>query len=110
MLPDWECHYPPRLKNKDAQIELLETELIKIKSKEQPVIDLANEIKTINKNVKQISVTPSIISNVDSLTTDTVLLANVFFKWRPTRREKEQLENWLKVRTKNEKLQLVPQF
>lgn len=98
------------INNKNAQIKLLEEELIKIRSKEMPIADLAQEIKTINQNVKQLSVSPSIISNVDSLTTDTVLLANIFFKWRPRRKEVQQLESWLKTRCKTEDLKVVIQY
>jgi uncharacterized hydrophobic protein (TIGR00271 family) len=98
------------ISNKNAQIKLLEEELIKIRSKEMPITDLAKEIKTINQNVKQLSVSPSIISNVDSLTTDTVLMANIFFKWRPRRKEVQQLEAWLKTRCKTEDLQVVVQY
>jgi hypothetical protein len=95
------------LQNKDKRIKLLESELVKIKSKEIPMADLANEVKNINGNIRQFSLSATVLSDVDSMTFDTLVLAYVEFKKRPKKIENEQLEGWLKARLKVKKIKLV---
>ncbi|MEM6802274.1 MAG: TIGR00341 family protein [Bacteroidota bacterium] len=95
------------LQTKDAQIKLLENEILKFKAAELPVKDLAQEIKTINPNVRELSVSSSLITTTDSLKQDTVYLAYVGFRKRPSRADLKKLDNWLKVRVKTDKIKLL---
>lgn len=95
------------LQTKDAQIKLLENEILKLKAAELPIKDLAQEIKTINSNVRELSVSSSLITTTDSLKQDTVYLAYVGFKKRPSRADLKKLDNWLKVRVKTDKIKLL---
>jgi len=97
------------LKNKDAKIKLLEEEIIRFRSKEMPISDLAQEIKAINNNISQLSVASAIVSNLDSLTYDTLILAYVQFKIKPKTAENKQIEDWLKARLKVQEMKLVIQ-
>ncbi|MDW3646780.1 MAG: TIGR00341 family protein [Bacteroidia bacterium] len=95
------------LKTKDAQIQLLENEILKFKAAELPLKDLAQEIKAINANVTALSVSPTLMTTTDSLKQDTVFLAYAGFRKRPTRAELRKLDKWLKVRVKTDKIKLL---
>lgn len=95
------------LKNKDSQIRLLEEKIVQLKSREMPVLDMASEVKAINGNIAEFSCSPTVLARIDSLTIDTSLLVFARFKRRPSRQEVTQLEDWVKARTKNEKVRLV---
>ncbi|MBR9920191.1 MAG: TIGR00341 family protein [Bacteroidetes bacterium] len=95
------------LATKDARIKLLEEEIIRYRSQEMPIQDLVSEVRTINQNVEELSVSYSIISHIDSLQMDTAYLAYVKFKRNPRKQELNQLSDWLKARTKTNKIRLV---
>ena len=85
----------------------MESEIISYKSKQLPVSDYIAELKAFNQNIAEFSVTPTYISNVDSMTMDTTYLAYARFK-RPARKsEIAELESWLMARTKADKIRLV---
>lgn len=95
------------IRDKDARIRLLEAEILRLKSRELPVLDIAGEVKAINNNVTEFSISPTILAQIDSLRPDTCYLAYARFKRRPYNREVKQLEEWLKARTKTAALRLV---
>lgn len=96
------------LRGKDAQIKVLENEILRMRAREMPIIDLAREVKAINANVQELSIAESIISNIkDSLTYDTVYLAYAKFKRSPRRAERAQIEDWLKARTQADTIKLI---
>ena len=96
------------LKGKEDQIKVLEEEILRLRARELPVDDLAKEIRAINKNIKEITVSQCVVSIIqDSLTYDTVLLAYTKFLRPPRRRERTQIEDWFKARMKTDKLRLV---
>ncbi len=97
------------LKSKNDQIKLLENEIIRYRSQEIPIKDLTVEIKAFKKNIRQLSVASTIISDIDSLTYDTLHLAYVQFKSRPRKSDLSQIEDWLKARLKIEKVKLISQ-
>lgn len=97
------------LKNKDARIKFLEDEIVRFRSKEMPIEDLAQEIRAINTNISELSVASTIISNLDSLSYDTLVLAYVQFKTKPKKKENAQVEDWLKARLKVEDIKLIVQ-
>ena len=95
------------LKSKNDQIKLLENEIIRYRSEEIPINDLTKEIKAFTKNISQLSVASAIISDIDSLTYDTVHLAYIQFKSKPRKSDLAQIESWLKARLKVEKVKLI---
>jgi uncharacterized hydrophobic protein (TIGR00271 family) len=96
------------IKGKNGQILLLEEEILRLRAHEIPVNDLAREVRTINKNIIELSLSQSIISHIqDSLTYDTVFLAYAKFIRKPRRQERIQVEDWLKARMKTETLKLI---
>jgi len=97
------------LKSKNARIKFLEDKIVQFRSKEMPIMDLAQEIKAINSNISELSVASTIVSNLDNLTYDTLVLAYVQFKTKPKKKENAQVEDWLKARLKVETIKLVVQ-
>jgi len=97
------------LKSKNARIKFLEDKIVQFRSKEMPIMDLAQEIKAINSNISELSVASTIVSNLDNLTYDTLVLAYVQFKTKPKKKENTQVEDWLKARLKVETIKLVVQ-
>ena len=96
-----------QLKTKDEKIKFLEAQLEKMKTREVPILELVKEVKAINKNVLELSVTKTVISQVDSLTMDTLYLAYAKFARRPTRVQKKQLQDFIKERVNANKLKLI---
>ena len=95
------------LRGKDDRIRLLQDEILRMHAREVPIADFAEEVKAINKNVLELSVSPAVLSRVDSARLDTLHLAYAHFKRKPRTSEIKQLEDWLKARVKTEKLRLV---
>lgn len=96
-----------QIKTRDDRIHILEEEILRYRSQEIPIADLVTELKTINSNVLELSVTKAVISHLDSLTSDTTFLAYASFRKQPPATELSELENWLKARIKTEQLRLV---
>lgn len=96
------------LRGKDAQIKMLEAEILRMRTREAPIVNLAQEVKAINKNVRELSVVESVVSSIqDSLTYDTVYLAYAKFNRAPRRAERRQMEDWLKARINADTIKLV---
>ena len=95
------------MRGKDDQIRLLEEEILRMRAREVPIADFAEEVKVINDNIQELSVSPAVLSQVDSARFDTLHLAFAHFKRRPRKAEIKQLTDWLKVRIKTDKLRLV---
>ena len=95
------------LRGKDDRIRLLEEEILRMRAREVPIADFAEEVKVINENVQELSVSPAVLSRIDSARFDTLHLAFAHFKRRPRKAEIKQLTEWLKVRVKTDKLRLV---
>jgi uncharacterized hydrophobic protein (TIGR00271 family) len=96
-----------QIKNRDDRIRVLENELIEYRKREIPVLELVDEIKVINSNVTEISIAPAILSQVDSIQTDTLYLAYLNFKRRPSSAEVQKMEDWLKARLNIGKIKVV---
>ncbi len=99
-----------QIKNRDDRIRVLENELIEYRKKEIPVLELVDEIKVINGNVTEISIAPAILSQVDSIQTDTLYLAYLNFKRRPSSAEVRKMEDWLKARLNTGKIKVVQNY
>lgn len=96
-----------QIKSRDDQIQLLEQEIIRYRSRDIDITSLVEELKAIDPNVEAISVAPAILSHIDSSTTDTTYLAYVHFRQTHTDRDTQKLAQWLRARLKTEKIKLV---
>ena len=95
------------LQSKDEQIKLLENEIYRFRSRELPVTDISAELKAQHEDVLEFTLMRNPVVSMDSLHVDTVTFAYVQFKKRPSKDESGRLENWLKARTKTDRLKLV---
>ena len=95
------------LKSKDEKIAFLEKELINARGGSFPVEELGQEIKAIHKNVVAFSLSKNLIAELDSEKKDTVLMAYIKYNRKPSRTEIETIEDFLKVRTKSDRIKLI---
>lgn len=97
------------IKNKDKKIALLESQLSLLKSESFPVEDISYEIKALNKNLAEFTISKNIYKNFKSEKTDTIAFAYAKFVIRPSGSELKSLKEWLTTRTKNQNLKLIVQ-
>ena len=97
------------IKNKDKKISLLENEVNRLKSESFPVEDISNEIKALNKNLVEFTISKNIYTDFAKQKTDTLAFAYAKFKKRLTASELKSLKEWLSARTKNDNIKLITQ-
>lgn len=97
------------IKNKDKKISLLENEVNRLKSESFPVQDISNEVRALNKNLIEFTISKNIYTDFSKQKTDTLAFAYARFKKRPTASELNSLKEWLSVRTKNDNIKLITQ-
>jgi len=97
------------IKNKDKKISLLENEVNRLKSESFPVEDISNEIKALNKNLVEFTISKNIYTDFAKQKTDTLAFAYAKFKKRSTASELKSLKEWLSARTKNDNIKLITQ-
>lgn len=96
-----------RFKDQEVIIDSLKESLQHYKEISEYNALLIPEIKTLFPYVQEISINQSIVMDVDSLRQDTIALVFVKSKSKISFSEKEKMENWLKARTKQEKVRLL---
>ena len=97
------------IKNKDKKISLLENEVNRLKSESFPVQDISNEVKALNKNLIEFTISKNIYTDFTKQKTDTLAFAYARFKKKPTASDLKSLKEWLSVRTKNDNIKLITQ-
>jgi uncharacterized hydrophobic protein (TIGR00271 family) len=95
--------------NKDKKIALLESELSRLKSDYFSVEDLSNELKSLNKNLVEFSISNSLVSKLPNNSIDTLVLVYAKFKNKQSVSELNKITSWLSARIKNDKIKLVVQ-
>lgn len=95
------------LKGKDAEIDVLQGEILRLRSKELPVMDITKEVKVQYPNIREFSITNTLLVEADSLKQDTLYLVYANFKRRPKRSQVKKLTEWLQLRIKADTLKLV---
>jgi uncharacterized hydrophobic protein (TIGR00271 family) len=95
------------VKSKDEKIQLLELELLKLKGNMYPTADISAELRIQYPalNGLAISTTPKFSLKEEKM--DTVCLVVASFSKRPASRDIKKISDWMKLRTKNEKLELI---
>lgn len=97
------------LRNKQEQIEFLEKELLKLSSSTLPINEISKEFCALNNNVKFFTVQPTLIYDNTKNSLDTVMVSFVQYKKQPSKKEKDILYNWLKIRTQADSLLVITQ-
>ena len=98
------------LLEKDREIFELKNQLVIKKESDFPFIDIANEIKSLQKEISEVSYANAIKTNFT--TTDTIPVFQIKFNNGFNSKEKlkstETLQNWLRTKLKNEKIIVEP--
>ena len=98
------------LLEKDREIFELKNQLVVKKESDFPFIDIANEIKSLQKEISEVSYANAIKTNFT--TTDTIPVFQIKFDKGFNSKEKlkstETLQNWLRTKLKNEKIIVEP--
>lgn len=95
------------LKTKDEKIELLETELIKIRGTQYPIKDLSNELMIHYETLTDFAMNDIVHQNLQTMEMDTSCYALVKFSEKPKKEEVSTLEKWLRARLKSEKVRVL---
>ena len=95
------------LKNKDAQIALLENELAQDEMIRNLSGEVAQEAKINHPNLIKFSLGRSIFTDLEKKEQDTLLAAYASFKTKPGTAEIKKLQDWLKIRTKADSIALI---
>lgn len=95
------------IQNKDKKIALLEDELSRIKSDYYPVEDISKELKAINKNLLEFTISKNIINDFAEEKIDTVALAYAKFRYKPSSAALKSIKDWLATRIKNDNVVLI---
>lgn len=95
------------IQDKDQRISLLENEVanygqIRVLGKE-----IAQEAKINHPNLSKFALNRSLVTDLASDKSDTLLLAYAEFKKKPNRSETDKLVQWLKLRTKSDTVALI---
>lgn len=96
-----------RLQVQRRQIIGLMEELHPYKTCDELSRNIAPELKVLYPSVKKISFSRALRSSVDSLHSDTVIYAVLDFENYPTPDEKKRITDWMKLRVKSDKIQVV---
>ncbi|MFN3872778.1 MAG: TIGR00341 family protein [Ignavibacterium sp.] len=95
------------IKNKDKQIQLLESQLALYSRNQFNVEEISKEAKALFNNISEISVHRSFVMDFKSNKIDTVTFGYVKFSSGISTSERTKLNNWLKERTNSDKFRLI---
>ena len=95
------------IKNKDKQIQLLESQIALLSQNQFPIEEISKEAKVIFNNLQELSVQKSFMMNFKSNTVDTITVAYAKFSKSPPYSERTKFSNWLKERTNSKVLRLL---
>ncbi len=91
---------------KDQQIADLQKELNKYQSTDFS-LKLLRETEALDPEIRELSVTPSLLVNAVNNKPDTVYLVYLKFRKPPTWERRKQLENWLRTRLSTTHIKLI---
>lgn len=97
------------IKNKDKQIQLLESQLALLSQNQFPIEEISREAKVIFNNLQELSINRSIIMNFKSNNTDTLVVAYAKFSKTVPYSERRKFNEWLKQRTNSKEMRLIIQ-
>ncbi len=95
------------IKNKDKQIQLLESQIALLSQNQFPVEEISKEAKTLFENLEELSLNRSIIMRLKENKTDTITIAYSKFSRKISYAQKKKFTEWLKTRIKSDNLKLI---
>ena len=97
------------IRNKDERIALLEKEVANYGQIRALGPEIAQDAKVNHPNLRKFTLNRTVLSDLDSAKTDTLLMAFAEFGRKPPKAETDKLLAWLKVRTKSDTVALILQ-
>lgn len=97
------------IKNKDKQIQLLENQVALLSKNQFPIEELSSEAKAVFNNLNELSVNRSLIMDYKNNKVDTVVVGYAKFLKGISYGDRKKFSDWLKARTKSDKIKLVIQ-
>lgn len=107
VLEDFYKNSEQRIKEQDAKIEKLNSELNRYSSLNSLNKEIVPELKELFPGIEKISLSLGTTVNIQTMKDDSLLVAVVGFTKHPGKAETNKLERWLKVRTKQESVKLL---
>jgi uncharacterized hydrophobic protein (TIGR00271 family) len=95
------------IKSKDERISLLEMKLAKTQRAQLPVMDITKEVLSEHPDILEFSINSSVLYNSNVNKFDTLYIAYVDFKKKPSSNEIKRLNNWLQIRVKTNRVKLI---
>lgn len=95
------------IKNKDKQIQLLESQIAHLSQNHYDIQNISKEAKALFGNLTELSINRSIVMNFKANQLDTVTIGYAKFSTSVSNNERKKLTNWLKERTNSEKFRLI---
>lgn len=97
------------IKNKDKQIKLLENQVALLSKDQFPIEELSGEAKAVFSNLNELSVNRSLVMDYKNNKVDTVIVSYAKFSKGISYNDRKKFTDWLKARTKSDKIKLVIQ-
>ncbi len=108
MLQDFIEDKDRTIEQKDSLIQELRQEIVLEQTRAQVTAEqLAHELSVLYPHIHDISMAEAVKFNVQSNMTDTIPTLNINWTQQPTSEEYQHLSNWLKVRLKTDKLDII---
>lgn len=107
VMEDFYKNTEKRLLAQQEELDSLHGVLAAFSGSGQADVRMGKEMKVLFPEVRTISLSKSIQLNVDSACTDTLTFAILGCGKKPSRAERDKMEQWLKARTGSEKLRLI---
>jgi len=95
------------IKNKDKQIQLLESQLALLSPNQYDIQEISKEAKALFNNLIELSVNRSYVMNFRTNQLDTLTIGYAKFSTSVSNNDRNKLTNWLKERTKSVKFRLI---
>ena len=108
MLQDFIEDKDRTIEQKDSLIQELRQQIVLEQTRAQVTAEqLAHELSVLYPHIHDISMAEAVKFNVQSNMTDTIPTLNINWTQQPTSEEYQHLSNWLKVRLKTDKLDII---
>jgi uncharacterized hydrophobic protein (TIGR00271 family) len=95
------------IKNKDKQIQLLESQLALLSPNQYDIQEISKEAKALFNNLIELSANRSYVMNFRTNQLDTLTIGYAKFSTSVSNNDRKKLTNWLKERTNSEKFRLI---
>ncbi len=108
MLQDFIEDKDRTIEQKDSLIQELRQQIVLEQTRAQVTAEqLAHELSVLYTHIHDISMAEAVKFNVQNNKTDTIPTLNINWSKQPTSEEYQHLSNWLKVRLKTDKLDII---